>query len=162
MANNKIISTYTAPFPYSIAGNQAFNASCLDELYMFANDICNIEQAAGIATQQEFDTAYIPENLSNAAGVVSFFENGIRQDVKRRVAQRLPRVTLGQGLVLLSQNDNMQSYFINSLVYNTALGYLRVGIANFTSDQATNPFAPGQQSELNAVWAFFDLGEPLV
>lgn len=161
MANNLVITTFSAPFGYDVAGNQSFNASALDELFMFSNEISNLQQPGAGGSALQFDTSYIPENLSDVPGIVTFNENGIRQDVKRRVAMRLPRVTLGQGLVILSAADNMQQYFINSIMYGTASGYLRVGIANFTADQATNPFAQGQQGTLQAVWGFFDLGEPL-
>ncbi len=162
MSNNKITTVFTAPFAYSVAGNQAFNASCLDELMMYANDMTTVAQNAGIASQAEFDIYYIPENLTSGASV-TFFENGVRQDVKRKVATRLPRVTLGQGLVILSAQDNMSQYFINSVLHRTDCGFIRVGIANFTSDFATNPFGQVDANlNLQAVWGFFDLGEPVM
>jgi hypothetical protein len=162
MSNNKITTVFTVPFAYSVAGNQAFNASCLDELMMYANDMTTVAQSAGVASQSEFDIYYIPENLTSGAEV-TFFENGVRQDVKRKVATRLPRVTLGQGLVILSAQDNMGQYFINSVLHRTACGFIRVGIANFTSDFATNPFGQVDANlNLQAVWGFFDLGEPVM
>lgn len=162
MANNKITTVFTAPFAYTVAGNQAFNASCLDELFMYANEMTTVEEASGIISKSEHDIFYIPENLTSGAEV-TFYENGVRQDVKRKVATRLPRVTLGQGLVICSASNNMQQYFINSVVVRTGCGYIRTGIANFTSDYATNPFgADNANANLQAVWGFFDLGDPVL
>jgi len=61
--------------------------------------------------------------------------------------------------IIVSQNDSFASYFYNSVLYTTATGYIRVGITNFTANQATNPFAPGQQASLNAVWSWLDINQ---
>ena len=158
--DNKITVEFTAPFSYDESGQSAFNASSLDELLTFCEDAEIIDTAAGdgsIIEKLQVSTRFVPESLTDDASV-TFFQNSIqRQDVKRRVADRLPRVTFGQGLVILSASDQYKKYFINSIVYKTASGFLRVGIANFTADQATNPFASGNNATLNAVWGFFDL-----
>jgi len=154
--NNKIITTFSTPFSYDNAGQIAFNSSALDELAMFCESIDTLEQSAGVISAVAVDTTYVPEDLTSGAQV-DFYESILRQDVKRRVAERLPRATLGQGLVILSQSDAHKKYFVNSFVVNTASGFLRVGICNFTADYATNPFADGQNSTLSAVWGFFDI-----
>jgi hypothetical protein len=159
--DNKVTVKFEAPFGYDEAGQSAFNACALDELLMFCEDAETIDVNAGEQSSislLQVSTRFVPENLNDEPGIVSFFQNTIqRQDVKRRVADRLPRVTFGQGLVILSAGDQFKKYFVNSIVYKTDSGYLRVGIANFTADQATNPFASGQNAPLQAVWGFFDL-----
>jgi hypothetical protein len=158
--DNKINVSFTQEFGYDTAGQTAFNTSSLDELLMFANDaecISLDNTDASKISQLQVSTAFVPENLSNDSQV-TYYESTIqRQDVKRRVADRLPRVTFGQGLVIASAGDDFKKYFVNSIVYATLSGFIRVGIANFTADQATNPFAAGENSNLNAVWGFFDL-----
>jgi hypothetical protein len=158
--DNKITVNFTQAYTYDEAGQSAFNASSLDELLTFCEDAEIIDVSAGDASvieKLQVSTTYVPESLTDDAQV-QFFQNSIqRQDVKRRVADRLPRVTFGQGLVILSSADQYKKYFVNSIVYKTGSGFIRVGIANFTADQATNPFAAGNNAALNAVWGFFDL-----
>jgi hypothetical protein len=127
---------------------------------MFCENWDHVRDGGGSSDFAELDTTYIPENLSNVAGVVSVYEALVRQDVKRRLATRLPRVTLAQGLIIASSADNFAQYFINSYVIYNGHDYIRWGLSNFTSDQATNPFAEGQQPVLNAVWSFFDVLNP--
>jgi hypothetical protein len=159
--NNKVLVRFSGSFPNTPAGNVAFNASGLDELIQFANNIDITEVTnTGEVSELVVDTDYVPEGLTSGA-VVTFEEITTRQDVKRRIASRLPRVTLSQGLVLLSTNNDKTQYFINSAVIQTSAGWLRFGIANFTSDQATNPFDPQNgNSNLSAVWGFFDRINP--
>jgi hypothetical protein len=158
--NNKIVIYSTGSIPKTVGGNLAWRGSGTDELYMFAEDWNQIFDSSTSSAISELDTTYIPENLSDVAGVVDVFEALIRQDVKRRLATRLPRVTLAQGLIIASSADNFAQYFINSYVIYNGYDYIRWGLANFTSDQATNPFAEGQQPVLNAVWSFFDVLNP--
>jgi len=158
--NNKIVIHSTGAIPKTVGGNLAWRGSGTDELYMFAEDWNHIKDSAVNSSFAELDTTYIPENLSDVAGVLDVYEALIRQDVKRRLATRLPRVTLAQGLIIASDADNFAQYFINSYVIFNGSDYIRWGLANFTSDQATNPFAEGQQPVLNAVWSFFDVLNP--
>lgn len=155
--NNKIGIQLLAPFSYDTAGRLAFNGSALDELVMFSNEILTIAATGPTTNGALVDTNIIPENLSDVSAVFTQQEFATRQDVKRRVAVRLPRVTLGQGLVTLSAADNFSAYFINSIVMDTGCGFLRFGIANFTADQATNPFTAGNEGTLQCIWGFFDL-----
>jgi len=158
--NNKVVVAATGAIPKTVGGNLAWRGSGTDELYMFAEDWQQIKDSANQSDYAELNTSYIPENLSDVAGVVVVYESLIRQDVKRRLATRLPRVTLAQGLIIASSADNFAQYFINSYVIYNGFDYIRWGLANFTSDQATNPFAEGQQPTLNAVWSFFDVLNP--
>jgi hypothetical protein len=158
--NNKVVIEALGAVPKTVGGNLALRGSGVDELTMFCEDYCQISDSVADSAFVVVDTTYIPENLSDIAGVVEVFEAVTRQDVKRRLAQRLPRVTLGQGLIIYSNADNFQQYFINSYVIYNGFDYVRWGIANFTADQATNPFAEGQQSTLNACWSFFDIVNP--
>lgn len=158
--NNKVVITATGTIPKTVGGNLAWRGSGTDELYMFAEDWDQISDSSSSSAISEIDTTYIPENLSDVASVLDVYEALTRQDVKRRLATRLPRVTLAQGLIIASSADNFQQYFINSYVIFNGYDYIRWGLANFTSDQATNPFAEGQQPTLNAVWSFFDVLNP--
>jgi len=158
--NNKIVVSTLNAIPKTVGGNLAWRGSGTDELYMFSEDWTHIQDSASSSVFVELDTTYIPENLSDIAGVLDVYEALIRQDVKRRLATRLPRVTLAQGLIIASSADNFAQYFINSYVIFNGHDYIRWGLANFTSDQATNPFAEGQQPVLNAVWSFFDVLNP--
>jgi hypothetical protein len=158
--NNKIVIEATGAIPKTVGGNLAWRGSGTDELYMFAEDWTHIGDSITQSRFVEINTTYIPENLSDVAGVLDVFEALVRQDVKRRLATRLPRVTLAQGLIIASSADNFAQYFINSYVIFNGSDYIRWGLANFTSDQATNPFAEGQQPVLNAVWSFFDVLNP--
>jgi len=157
--NNKFTLDAIASIPKTVGGNLAWKGSGQDELHMFSEDITLNNDPATSSTAAEISTLYVPENLSNSPGA-TIGATLTRQDIKRRLAQRLPRVTLGQGLVILSDADQFAQYFINSFVYFNGHDYVRWGIANFTADQATNPFAEGQQGTLNAVWAFFDIVNP--
>jgi hypothetical protein len=158
--NNKVVVNATGAVPKTVGGNLALRGSGIDELTMFCEDLDQINDLVADSTFVEIDTTYIPENLSDIAGVADQREVVTRQDVKRRLAQRLPRVTLGQGLVIYSTADNFQQYFINSYVYYNGFDFVRWGISNFTADQATNPFAEGQQPVLSACWSFFDIVNP--
>jgi hypothetical protein len=158
--NNKIVVRTDGAIPKTVGGNLAWRGSGTDELYMFSEEWTHINNSASSSGYVELDTTYIPENLSDLAGVLDVYEALVRQDVKRRLATRLPRVTLAQGLIIASTADNFAQYFINSYVIFNGYDYIRWGLANFTSDQATNPFAEGQQPTLNAVWSFFDVLNP--
>lgn len=136
--------------------NMALAASRVDECLFFSNDT-DISFIDPTTIEINTDIFYIPEGLSNFSSSVTAAELITRQDVKRKIAVRLPRVTLGQGLFIWSQADQFSQYFINSAVLKTPYGFIRWGYANFTSDQATNPFADGQQSTLNALWSFFEI-----
>lgn len=157
--NNKIVVATLGAIPKTVGGNLAWRGSGTDELYMFAEDWNHIQDSANNSVYAELNTTYIPENLSDF-GSADVYEALVRQDVKRRLATRLPRVTLAQGLIIASSADNFAQYFINSYVIFNGFDYIRWGLANFTSDQATNPFAEGQQPVLNAVWSFFDVLNP--
>jgi len=158
--NNKVVIQSSGAIPKTVGGNLAWRGSGTDELYMFAEDWDQINDGSTNSALVEIDTTYIPENLSDIGGVLTVYEALTRQDVKRRLATRLPRVTLAQGLIIASSADNFAQYFINSYVIFNGSDYIRWGLANFTSDQATNPFAEGQQPTLNAVWSFFDVLNP--
>ena len=103
------------------------------------------------------DSFYIPEGLSAFSTYIYAKESSTRQDIKRKLAIRLPQVTLGQGLFTISLSNNMAQYFMNSIVIRTKAGYVRWGIANFTANQATNPLVDGNQPTLSALWSFFDI-----
>lgn len=150
---------------FSQENNLVLAASKVDECLFFANDT-DISQIDPSTLEVNTDLFYIPEGLKDfgpvGAEVVKASEIITRQDVKRKVAVRLPRVTLGQGLFIWSANDQFSQYFINSVVLKTQYGFIRWGFANFTSDQATNPFANGQQSVLNALWSFFEIPDEVL
>jgi hypothetical protein len=154
--NNTIKLFLSATPTYSQASNQVLTASRIDECLFFSNDT-DISQIDPGTLEINTDIFYIPEGLQNFGAAITASELIVRQDVKRRIATRLPRVTLNQGLFIWSQDNNFSQYFINSVVLKTQYGFIRWGIANFTSDQATNPFADGQQSTLNALWSFFEI-----
>jgi hypothetical protein len=157
MDNTVQLSLNATPV-WDLPNNQQLISSAIDELLFFSNDTDVSRDGAVFNVMTS--CYYIPENLGNyIANTTS--EILVRQDVKRRIASRLPRVTLGQGLFIWSLNDDFSSYFINSVVLRTPYGYIRWGLANFTSDQATNPLAPGQQGVLNALWSFFEIPETL-
>jgi len=158
--NNKIIVNAQGPIPKTVGGNLSWRGSGTDELYMFGEDWLQVNDSITNSSYCLIDTTYIPENLSAVGGLIDVYESLVRQDVKRRLATRLPRVTLAQGLIIASSADNFAQYFINSYVIFNGHDYIRWGLANFTSDQATNPFAEGQQPVLNAVWSFFDVLNP--
>jgi hypothetical protein len=156
--DNTIKLSLNATPTWDVPNNQQLISSCIDELLFFSNE--TDVSVDGSAFNVFTTTFFVPENLGNY-GANTTSEIIVRQDVKRRIASRLPRVTLGQGLFMWSLTDDFSSYFINSVVIKTPYGYIRFGLANFTSDQATNPLAPGQQSVLNALWSFFEIPETL-
>lgn len=153
--NNTIKLLLSGAPTYDQGSNLTLAASKIDECLFFANDT-DISQIDPTTLEINTDLFYVPEGLTGTT-YCSATELITRQDVKRRIATRLPRVTLGQGLFIWSQNDQFSQYFINSVVLKTQYGFIRWGYANFTSDQATNPFANGQQSVLNALWSFFEI-----
>jgi len=153
--NNTIKLILSGSPVYDQGANLVLAASKIDECLFFSNDT-DISQISPTELEVNTDLFYVPEGLTSTS-YASATELITRQDVKRRVATRLPRVTLGQGLFIWSANDQFSQYFINSVVLKTQFGFIRWGYANFTSDQATNPFAQGQQSVLNALWSFFEI-----
>jgi len=159
--NNKITVIPTAVPAWDVATNNLLRASKIDELLFFANDVITTENSAvpneDIITGCFADSFYVPEGLTDFAGYIFAKESSTRQDIKRKLAIRLPQVTLGQGLLTISLTNNMAQYFMNSIVLRTASGYIRWGIANFTANQATNPLVDGNQGTLNALWSFFDI-----
>lgn len=159
MSNNKYKISFATSFPYTTDGNATFVNSNLDALIAFANDV-DIVKADNSGTIQEgaIDTNFA-WNQTSASTCMLVYNSIVRQDLKVLVPKRLPQVTENMMGIIVSQNDSFSSYFYNSILYNTASGYVRVGITNFTANQATNPFAPGQQSVLNAVWSWLDLNQ---
>lgn len=159
---NNCIKIYLENTPnFTQAENMALASSRIDECLFFANDT-DISQIQPTVLEVNTDLFYIPEGLSNFGTNALPVELITRQDVKRKVAVRLPRVTLGQGLFIWSLQDQFSQYFINSVVLKTQFGFIRWGYANFTSDQSTNPFADGQQSTLNALWSFFEIPDEVL
>jgi len=154
--NNVLKLLISQPPAYNQAWNMSLAASKIDEALFFANDT-DISQITPTDLEVNTDVFYIPEGLSDWSTVVTVDELITRQDVKRKVAVRLPRVTLGQGLFIWSAQDQFSQYFINSVVLKTQYGFIRWGFANFTSDQSTNPFADGNQATLSALWSFFEI-----
>jgi len=159
--NNCIKLLINSTPSFTQENNLVLAASKVDECLFFANDT-DISQIDPTTLECNTDLFYVPEGLTNFAGHVTASELITRQDVKRKVAVRLPRVTLGQGLFIWSANDQFSQYFINSVVLHTQYGHIRWGYANFTSDQATNPFANGQQPVLNALWSFFEIPDEVL
>lgn len=159
--NNKINVLFNSVPAFDVPTNQLLRASKVDELIFFSNDLVITSNQASpnedVTTTVFADSFYVPEGLSDFAGFISAGETTTRQDIKRKLAIRLPQVTLGQGLFTISSSNNMAQYFANSVVYKTSSGYIRWGIANFTANQATNPLTDGNQGTLNAIWSFFDI-----
>jgi hypothetical protein len=159
--NNKVTTVYQSAPTWDVANNNLLRASKVDELIFFANDIITTENLAvpdeDVVTSAYSDSFYVPEGLGNFATFIFVKESSTRQDIKRKLAIRLPQVTLGQGLFTISETNNMAQYFMNSIVIKTACGYMRWGIANFTANQATNPLVDGNQGTLKAIWSFFDI-----
>jgi len=159
MSNNKYKLAFAQAFPYTTDGNATFVNSNLDALIAFANDVDIIKaDNSGIIQEGAIDTNFA-WNQTSASTAILAFSSIVRQDLKVLVPKRLPQVTENMMGIIISQNDSFSSYFYNSILYTTASGYIRVGITNFTANQATNPFAPGQQSVLNAVWSWLDLNQ---
>ena len=160
--NNKIgLNFGTAP-TYDTNNNGLFRASNIDQLILFQNDVAPTAFIATEVSEGVSDTSYIPEGLGNFGAHISSSNLLIRQDVKKVNAIRLPQATVGQGLIVLSNDDSFQQYFINSVVLRTPNFYLRYGVCNFTANQATNPLTDGNQATLNALWSFFDINTPLL
>jgi hypothetical protein len=159
--NNKINVNFNATPSWDTTTNQSLRASKVDELLFFSNDIV-VQRNSAVpnedVTEIAFaDSFYVPEGLTDFGGSILVGETATRQDIKRKLAIRLPQVTLGQGLLTISASNNMAQYFMNSIVYKTSSGYVRWGIANFTANQATNPLVDGNQGTLQALWSFFDI-----
>ena len=159
--NNKVTVIPTSVPTWDTATNNLLRASKVDELLFFANDVITTENSAvpneDVITGAYSDSFYVPEGLSAFSTHIYVKESSTRQDIKRKLAIRLPQVTLGQGLFTISLTNNMAQYFMNSIVLRTASGYIRWGIANFTANQATNPLVDGNQGTLSALWSFFDI-----
>jgi len=159
--NNKVNLVFSATPSWDTATNAALRASGIDELILFGNELDMIAIGAvpneEIFTSGSVDCFYVPENLSDFGANVFAAQSVTRQDVKRKLAVRLPQVTLGQGLFVLSAADTFQQYFMNSVLVRTNSGFLRWGIANFTANQATNPLVDGNQGTLQGLWSFFDI-----
>jgi len=159
MSNNKYKLTIASAIPFTTDGNATFVNSNLDALIAFANDIDIIKaDSSGFITECGIDTNFA-WNQSNCGTSLLIYNSIIRQDLKVLVPKRLPQVTENMVGIIFSQTDSFSSYFYNSVLYSTQYGYFRVGITNFTANQATNPFAPGQQSVLNAVWSWLDINQ---
>jgi len=159
--NNKVNLVFNAVPAWDSATNSLLRASGIDELIMFSNEIDCVGTLAvpneATFTSAVADSFYIPENLSDFSTYIYSGESITRQDIKRKLAIRLPQVTLGQGLLVISAQDTFQQYFMNSVVLHTSVGYIRWGIANFTANQATNPLVDGNQGTLQGIWSFFDI-----
>ena len=159
--NNKVNLVFSAVPAWDTATNAQLRASGIDELILFGNELDMISIAA-VPNEEIFisgsvDCFYVPENLADFGANIQSAQSVTRQDVKRKLAVRLPQVTLGQGLLVLSAADTFQQYFMNSVVVRTSSGWLRWGIANFTANQATNPLVDGNQGALQGLWSFFDI-----
>lgn len=157
--NNKIKLTITSLPTFDVLNLQLFQASAIDELLIYSNNInYSIGGPSGIDDVLEVDTSYIPEQLGNYAGIALSQEQQVRQDVKRLIHDRLPRVTIGEGLFLWSQSDIGVKFFVNSVKIDLGpRGVIRYGIANFTSDQATDPFTQASIALNNQFFSFFNL-----
>lgn len=159
--NNKVNLVFSAVPSWDSATNASLRASGIDELILFGNELDTISIGA-VPSEDTFtsgvvDCFYVPENLSDFGTQIYSAQSVTRQDVKRKLAVRLPQVTLGQGLFVISAADTFQQYFMNSVVVRTSSGYIRWGIANFTANQATNPLVDGNQGTLQGLWSFFDI-----
>ena len=155
--NNKIKLTFVTSPTYDVANLALFQASAIDELIMYSNNISYSENTGGELVL-EVDTDYIPEQLSNFSSNVTQSEQQVRQDVKRLIHERLPRVTIGEGLLIWSSSDVGVKYFVNSCKIDLGTnGVIRYGIANFTSDQATDPFTDTTIVTNSWFFSFFNL-----
>jgi len=156
MSNNKVYLGFTAPFAYSQEGNATFVNSNIDALLAYANDFIPNSVVSGALTYATVDTSYLYGAVT-ATGKIDVNNIVLRQDVQTLVPIRLPQATENMLGVIVSASDAFKSYFYNSVGFNTNAGFVRVGIVNFTASQPTNPFAPGQQATLQAVWSFLDI-----
>jgi len=147
---------FTAPFAYTQEGNAQFVNSNIDALLAYANDFAPNSVVGGEITYATVDTSYLYGAVTSASKID--VNNAIlRQDVQTLVPIRLPQATENMLGVIISSADAFKSYFYNSVGFRTTSGYVRIGIVNFTASQPTNPFAPGQQATLSAVWSFLDI-----
>jgi hypothetical protein len=155
--NNKIKLTFSGALPtFDVANLALWQASAIDELLIYSNNVNYSDEGGNLVL--EVDTDYIPEQLQDFAPNVTEAEQQVRQDVKRLIHERLPRVTIGEGLLIWSQNDVGVKYFVNSVKIDLgANGIIRYGIANFTSDQATDPFTDASIPLNNWFFSFFNL-----
>jgi len=160
--NNKIGLVFGTAPAWTEAQNGIFRSSNIDQLLMFQNDINPTSFVNNDISEANSDTSYIPEGLGNFGGHIDVSNLLIRQDVKKVNAIRLPQATVGQGLIIVSDIDSFQQYFINSVVFSTPNFYVRYGVCNFTANQATNPLSDGNQTTLSALWSFFDINTPLL
>ena len=100
--NNKVTVIPSSTPAWDVATNNLLRASKVDELLFFANDVITTENSAvpneDIITGCYSDSFYVPEGLSDFATFIFVKESSTRQDIKRKLAIRLPQVTLGQGL----------------------------------------------------------------
>lgn len=159
--NNKVNLVFNTTPSWDSATNALLRASGIDELILFGNELDCVAVSA-VPNEDTFtsgvvDSFYVPENLADFSTHIFAKQSVTRQDVKRKLAIRLPQVTLGQGLLVISASDTFQQYFMNSVVLKTTSGYIRWGIANFTANQATNPLVDGNQGTLQGLWSFFDI-----
>jgi len=159
--NNKIDITSIGAPTYNDAANGQLRGSNIDALIMFSNDLVktSVDSGTGNITY-EVNSFYVPEGLSDFSSVLTQEQEFTRQDIKKYKPVRLPQVTYGQGLFIMSQDDSFEQYFINSVVFYTDNFYIRFGIASWTANQATNPLTDGNQATLSALWSFFDLRKP--
>ena len=157
MANNKTTLGFLTVYPYTVNGNSAFVNSNLDALLAYANDYepIAVNSATNYLLGLSVDHAYLYGATTNSA--VSVYLDVLRQDAQTINPVRLPQATENCMGVIISSADAFASYFYNSILLKTDSGVIRIGIVNFTASQPTNPFAPGQQPTLNAIWSFLDI-----
>ena len=156
MANNKTILGFSSTFAYTQNGNATFVNSNLDALLAYANDYAsNSISGGGLINYLTVDHSYLYNTTTT--GSVDAFLDVVRQDAQTINPIRLPQATENCMGVIISQSDAFASYFYNSILLRTDSGFIRIGIVNFTASQPTNPFAPGQQATLSAVWSFLDI-----
>lgn len=155
--NNKTQISFLSAVAFTEGSNDTWRASGIDSLIMFSNVVAPVSVNAGSISVGIADSFFLPEGLQSTS------EIGInpvttRQDVKKLKPVRIPNAIVGCGLITLSQADNMEQYFSNSVSFQTDSGWVRYGVCNFTATEAVNPLADGQQSVRNAIWSFFKLG----
>ena len=156
--NNKTEINFLTTLTFNEASNDNLRASGIDSLIMFSNLLAPTTVSSGIVSTSVADSFFLPEGLSSLGGFIDISPIVTRQDVKKLKPVRIPNAIVGCGLVTISQSDNMEQYFSNSLSFETSCGWVRYGICNFTATEAVNPLADGQQGTRNAVWSFYKLG----
>ena len=124
----------------------------------YANDYdpTSLNSGTGAAITMAIDHSYL-YNTTSVSGVFTANTLVKRQDAQTITPIRLPQATENCLGVIMSSTDGFQSYFYNSILLTTDSAFIRIGIVNFTASQPTNPFAPGQQATLSAVWSFLDI-----